>query len=241
MIKRVFFIVFAVVLLGGCASKPKFLKLDSSSGFAGDVSKAPDEKRAPDRVTITQNDKKERVRLLNSSNNADLFTLPLSLRSLDNGLPLVVNFNQQNETFNYNLREVKAFDPNIINEIKKVDNFGFLKLEYVQFTSATNIDMCLAIDESGFFTLKSCAEDLNKKKFETVYQLIPLLSDAVEIRSLVLGGGECISTFVNPNLEPWQRVGILKCELREGYGVKTPKLWAIMPEIREAKILTPID
>lgn len=242
MIKRAFLTIFALVLLSGCVSKPKILQLDSSGGFAGDISKAPDEKRAPDRIKALLGDKKELVRLRNSSNNAvDAFTLPLSLRSLDTGLPLVVNFNQQNETFNYNLREVKAFDPNIINEIKKVDNFRFLKLEYVQFTSATNIDMCLAIDESGFFTLKSCAEDLNKKKFETVYQLIPLLSDAVEIRSLVLGGGECISTFVNPNLEPWQRVGILKCELREGYGVKTPKLWAIVPEIREAKILTPID
>ncbi|WP_086237867.1 hypothetical protein, partial [Campylobacter porcelli] len=168
-------------------------------------------------------------------------TLPLSLRSLDTGMPLVVNLGKSDETFNYNLREVKAFEPSVISDIKRVDSFAHLSLEYIQFVSANDINECLGIDESGFFTLKNCIGDLDRKKFETVFQLIPLLSDAVEIRSLVLGGKECISTFFNPNLEPWQRVGILKCELREGFGVDLPKLWAIMPEIREAAILQPLD
>ncbi|MDY6134966.1 MAG: toxin, partial [Campylobacter lanienae] len=87
----------------------------------------------------------------------------------------------------------------------------------------------------------NCIGDLDRKKFETVFQLIPLLSDAVEIRSLVLGGKECISTFFNPNLEPWQRVGILRCELREGFSVDLAKLWAIMPEIKQAAIIQPVD
>ncbi len=156
-------------------------------------------------------------------------------------MPLVVNLGKSDETFNYNLREVKAFEPTIIDEIKRVDSFAHLSLEYVQFVSANDINECLGIDESGFFTLKNCIGDLDRKKFETVFQLIPLLSDAVEIRSLVLGGKECISTFFNPNLEPWQRVGINRCELREGFSVDLAKLWAIMPEIKQAAIIQPVD
>ena len=30
-------------------------------------------------------------------------------------------------------------------------------------------------------------------------------------------------------------------ELREGFSVDLPKLWAIMPEIREAAVIQPID
>ncbi|MEE3705568.1 hypothetical protein V2I29_08325 [Campylobacter sp. CX2-8023-23] len=241
---KISLIALISIFIVSCASTPNktFLKLDGSQGFAGDISKAPDEKRAPDRAPLL-NDKAQ-TPILTSSNNQDgfdPFTLPLSLRSLDTGMPLVVNLGKSDETFNYNLREVKAFEPSVISDIKRVDSFAHLSLEYIQFVSANDINECLGIDESGFFTLKNCIGDLDRKKFETVFQLIPLLSDAVEIRSLVLGGKECISTFFNPNLEPWQRVGILKCELREGFGVDLPKLWAIMPEIREAAILQPLD
>ncbi len=242
---KISLIALISIFIVSCASTPNktFLKLDGSQGFAGDISKAPDEKRAPDRAPLL-NDKIKTPILTSSSNNQDgfdPFTLPLSLRSLDTGMPLVVNLGKSDETFNYNLREIKAFEPTIIDEIKRVDSFAHLSLEYIQFVSANDINECLGIDESGFFTLKNCIGDLDRKKFETVFQLIPLLSDAVEIRSLVLGGKECISTFFNPNLEPWQRVGILRCELREGFGVDLPKLWAIMPEIREAAVLQPLD
>lgn len=245
MIKTLSLIALISIFIVSCASTPNktFLKLDGSQGFAGDISKAPDEKRAPDKAPLL-NDKIKTPLLTSSSNNQDgfdPFTLPLSLRSLDTGMPLVVNLGKSDETFNYNLREVKAFEPSVISDIKRVDSFAHLSLEYIQFVSAKDINECLGIDESGFFMLKNCFADLNKKKFETVFQLIPLLSDAVEIRSLVLGGKECISTFFNPNLEPWQRVGILKCELREGFGIDTPRLWAIMPEIREAAVIQPID
>ncbi|MEE3745271.1 hypothetical protein [Campylobacter porcelli] len=242
---KISLIALISIFIVSCASTPNktFLKLDGSQGFAGDISKAPDKKRAPDRAPLL-NDKIKTPILTSSSNNQDgfdPFTLPLSLRSLDTGMPLVVNLGKSDETFNYNLREVKAFEPSVISDIKRVDSFAHLSLEYIQFVSANDINECLGIDESGFFTLKNCIGDLDRKKFETVFQLIPLLSDAVEIRSLVLGGKECISTFFNPNLEPWQRVGILKCELREGFGVDLPKLWAIMPEIREAAVLQPLD
>ncbi|WP_086304125.1 hypothetical protein [Campylobacter devanensis] len=233
--------IISIFIIGCSGAKPdmSFLKLDSSKGFAGDSIKAPDELRVPDREPNVNN---ENIRpLLKSSMLSDEFTPLLSLRTLDTGLSLIVNLNKSDETFNYNLREIKAFEPTIIDEIKRVDSFANLGLEYVQFVSANDINECLGIDESGFFTLKNCIGDLDRKKFETVFQLIPLLSDAVEIRSLVLGGKECISTFFNPNLEPWQRVGILRCELREGFSVDTSKLWAIMPEIKAAMVLLPVE
>ena len=251
-------ILISISILSGCSSKNidsinnsnlvtasftngngMFLKLDDSKGFAGDSIKAPDELKAPDR---NLNISSENIRpILKASMLSDEFTPPLSLRSLDTGLPLIVNLNKIDETFNWNLREVKAFNPSIINSIKSIDNFRNLKFEYIQFVSTNNINMCLAIDESGLFTLKSCSDDLNNKKFETVYQLIPMNTDAVQIRSLVLNGKECISTFENPNLEPWQRVGINRCTLDETFIADIKRLWAIMPELRAAMVLLPIE
>ena len=224
---------------GSSSNGELFLKLDDSKGFAGDSIKAPDELKAPDR---NPNISSENIRpILKASMLSDEFTPPLSLRSLDTGLPLIVNLNKSDETFNWNLREVKAFNSSIISSIKSIDNFRNLKFEYIQFVSTNNIDMCLAIDESGLFTLKSCSDDLNSKKFETVYQLIPMNTDAVQIRSLVLNGKECISTFENPNLEPWQRVGINRCTLDETFIADIKRLWAIMPEIKAAMVLLPIE
>ena len=224
---------------GSSSNGELFLKLDDSKGFAGDSIKAPDELKAPDR---NPNISSENIRpILKASMLSDEFTPPLSLRSLDTGLPLIVNLNKPDETFNWNLREVKAFNPSIISSIKSIDNFRNLKFEYIQFVSTNNINMCLAIDESGLFTLKSCSDDLNNKKFETVYQLIPMNTDAVQIRSLVLNGKECISTFENPNLEPWQRVGINRCTLDETFIADIKRLWAIMPELKAAMVLLPIE
>lgn len=223
----------------GSSNGELFLKLDDSKGFAGDSIKAPDELKAPDR---NPNISSENIRpILKASMLSDEFTPPLSLRSLDTGLPLIVNLNKSDETFNWNLREIKAFNPSIISSIKSIDNFRNLKFEYIQFVSTNNINMCLAIDESGLFTLKSCSDDLNNKKFETVYQLIPMNTDAVQIRSLVLNGKECISTFENPNLEPWQRVGINRCTLDETFIADIKRLWAIMPELKAAMVLLPIE
>lgn len=221
------------------SSNRLFLTLDDSKGFAGNKDKAPDELRAPDRDPNLMSDNQRP--LLKASMLSDEFTPPLSLRSLDTGLPLIVNLNKTDETFNWNLREVKAFNPSIISSIKSIDNFRNLKFEYIQFVSTNDINMCLAIDESGLFTLKSCSDDLNNKKFETVYQLIPMNTDAVQIRSLVLNGNECISTFENPNLEPWQRVGINRCTLDETFIADIKRLWAIMPELRAAMVLLPVE
>ena len=216
-----------------------FLVLDDSKGFAGNKDKAPNEQNAPDRDPNLTSDNQRP--LLKASMQSDEFTPPLSLRSLDTGIPIIVNLNGPNETFNWNLREVKAFNPGIIKNIQAIDDFRNLKFEYIQFVSTNDINLCLAIDESGLFTLKSCSADLDSKKFETVYQLIPMNTDAVQIRSLVLNGKECISTFDNPNLEPWQRVGINRCTLDETFIADIKRLWAIMPEIRAATVLLPLE
>ncbi|WP_086277075.1 hypothetical protein [Campylobacter vicugnae] len=63
----------------------------------------------------------------------------------------------------------------------------------------------------------------------------------LSLRSLVLNGKECISTFENPNLEPWQRVGINRCTLDETFIADIKRLWAIMPELRAAMVLLPIE
>lgn len=229
----------SMVTSNNSSSNRLFLTLDDSKGFAGNKDKSPDELRAPDRDPNLMSDNQRP--LLKASMLSDEFTPPLSLRSLDTGLPLIVNLNKTDETFNWNLREVKAFNPSIISSIKSIDNFRNLKFEYIQFVSTNDINMCLAIDESGLFTLKSCGDDLNNKKFETVYQLIPMNTDAVQIRSLVLNGNECISTFENPNLEPWQRVGINRCTLDETFIADIKRLWAIMPELRAAMVLLPVE
>lgn len=229
----------SMVTSNNSSSNRLFLTLDDSKGFAGNKDKSPDELRAPDRDPNLMSDNQRP--LLKASMLSDEFTPPLSLRSLDTGLPLIVNLNKTDETFNWNLREVKAFNPSIISSIKSIDNFRNLKFEYIQFVSTNDINMCLAIDESGLFTLKSCSDDLSSKKFETVYQLIPMNTDAVQIRSLVLNGNECISTFENPNLEPWQRVGINRCTLDETFIADIKRLWAIMPELRAAMVLLPVE
>ena len=46
--------LISIFIIGCSGAKPdmSFLKLDSSKGFAGDISKAPDENRAPDRAPL---------------------------------------------------------------------------------------------------------------------------------------------------------------------------------------------
>ncbi|WP_169763729.1 hypothetical protein [Campylobacter mucosalis] len=239
--------LFVTLSISGCSTKETELLTAKGSFLATDLSLgtssnnallAPNENKAPDRIPTPVNPVDNSPK--QPSISSDPFTLVLSLRSLDTGMPLIVNFAQRGENLNWNIREVKAFVPSIIPEIKKVDKFAYFNFEYIQFVNASNIDTCLAIQESGFFGLKNCADDLEQTKFETVFQLIPTTTDAVQIRSLVLGGNECISTFENPELYPWQLIGIDKCQLKQGFNIGLPKLWAIMPENRPAKVLTPI-
>lgn len=81
---------------GSSSNNRLFLTLDDSKGFAGDSIKAPNELKAPDR---NPNISSENIRpILKAFMLSDEFAPPLSLRSLDTGLPLIVNLNKSDET-----------------------------------------------------------------------------------------------------------------------------------------------
>lgn len=81
---------------GSSSNGESFLKLDDSKGFAGDSIKAPNELKAPDR---NPNISSENIKpILKAFMLSDEFAPPLSLRSLDTGLPLIVNLNKSDET-----------------------------------------------------------------------------------------------------------------------------------------------
>ncbi|MDD7599392.1 MAG: hypothetical protein PUJ53_01245, partial [Campylobacteraceae bacterium] len=71
---KISLIALISLFIVSCASVPSktFLMLDDSKGFAGNISKAPDENRAPDRISLLK-DEKEQTPILTSSNNQDGF------------------------------------------------------------------------------------------------------------------------------------------------------------------------
>ena len=89
--------------------------------------------------------------------------------------------------------------------------------------------------------LKSCSGDLRNMKHETVFQLIPMTTEAWQIRALVLNADECIGTFINPQIEVWQQVGLRRCALNAFSTADVRVLWAIGSEIRPARIVTPLS
>ena len=69
---------------------------------------------------------------------------------------------------NWNIKDI-VDDKNI----KARDPWQTFKLSYVQFSRPDDPDTCLAINEDGRFTDKSCQEDLKSGKLETVFSIIP--------------------------------------------------------------------
>ncbi|MFY4690798.1 cytolethal distending toxin subunit A [Campylobacter jejuni] len=139
------------------------------------------------------------------------FTPMFSIRSLETGVSLSPfrNTSEKFEDQNWILREITLSD-----ELKKKDTLADkLPFGYVQFVNPSNDDLCLAILESGFFGGKSCKQDLKDGKLETVFSIMPTTTSAVQIRSLVLGGTECIVTTRNPQLLLENRFGIEQCTL----------------------------
>lgn len=56
-------------------------------------------------------------------------------------------------------------------EIRKSNPFDSFKLGAMQFVNTEDSKLCLGIDESGFFALKSCEEDLSAKSLKPYLQL----------------------------------------------------------------------
>lgn len=160
------------------------------------------------------------------------FTPMFAIRSLETGISLSP-FRQTSkklEDQNWFLREIKLED-----DLKKKDKYAEkLPFGYVQFVNPSNDDLCLAILESGFFGGKSCKEDLKDGKLETVFSIMPTTSSAVQIRSLVEGGGECMITFYNPNVPIENRFGIQPCTLDPALFLDLNELMFLTPAIIEA-------
>ncbi|ENQ6619410.1 cytolethal distending toxin subunit A [Campylobacter lari] len=139
------------------------------------------------------------------------FTPMFAIRSLETGISLSP-FRESSaklEDQNWILREIVLSE-----ELKQKDTLADkLPFGYVQFVNPSDDDLCLAILESGFFGGKSCKQDLEDGKLETVYSIMPTTTSAVQIRSLVLGGVECMVVFNNPQVPIEQRFGIQQCTL----------------------------
>ncbi|MBZ7941898.1 cytolethal distending toxin subunit A [Campylobacter molothri] len=137
------------------------------------------------------------------------YTPMFAIRSLQTGISISV-FRETSQDLtdqNWVLREITLSDK-LKTKDTLADKFPF---GYVQFVNPNDDDICLAILESGFFGAKSCKGDLEDEKLETVFSIMPTTSSAVQIRSLVLGGVECISTFRNPQIPLETRIGIQEC------------------------------
>ena len=158
------------------------------------------------------------------------FTSPFSLRSVMLGDALAPDPDNPN----WNLKEI-ALTP----QMRKGDPFDKFNLGAVQFVNTNKPDMCLGIEESGFFGLKSCEEDLRSQKFQTLFTIIPTAIDAVQIRSFVLNKDECIAAFLNPRLPSGVGIGIKNCVVDKFSNVPVSHLILITPELREAKTINP--
>ncbi|MBZ7935056.1 MULTISPECIES: RICIN domain-containing protein [Campylobacter] len=137
------------------------------------------------------------------------YTPMFAIRSLQTGISISI-FRESSQDLtdqNWVLREITLSDK-LKAKDTLADKFPF---GYVQFVNPNDDDICLAILESGFFGVKSCKGDLEDEKLETVFSIMPTTSSAVQIRSLVLGGVECISTFRNPQIPLETRIGIQEC------------------------------
>ncbi|TKX32546.1 RICIN domain-containing protein [Campylobacter aviculae] len=164
------------------------------------------------------------------------YTPMFAIRSLQTGISISV-FRETSQDLtdqNWVLREIVLSDK-LKAKDTLADKFPF---GYVQFVNPHDDDICLAILESGFFGAKSCQGDLQDEKLETVFSIMPTTSSAVQIRSLVLGGVECISTFRNPQIPLESRIGIQECFRGTREFVEPFQLLFFTPAIVEA---TPLN
>lgn len=237
-------VLFLALFFVACGSKQVILGQDGSASFAGNSTFAPDLALAPD-VIGSSNSSSAKTPLLRS--NVTLFetsgfgagfdtidTPPISLVSLDTGMPIIVDLGGNEQSFNWILREIRHYRSDLWGDIYKQDPYRHLPFEYIQLVSTTKPDKCLSVAESGFMVLTDCLKDLQNKKYESVFQFMATTTEAVQIRSLLLGANECLGTFVNPQIEAWQRVGLRKCALGTFATASVVVLWGIAPQIRPA-------
>lgn len=161
--------------------------------------------------------------------DAEEFTTPVSIRSAFSGD--IIGFGKDR---NWVIRDIT-----LTEDMLKNDPFKDFNLGAVQFVQLGTKDTCLAIDDSGFFTRKSCNADLDSKKYETIYTIIPTTTPAVQIRSFVLNKDECMTVFNNPQLPKGRGIGIRPCDVDSLFSIDLDNLFLINPPIRDAVLINP--
>lgn len=133
------------------------------------------------------------------------FTPQFSIRSLYSG-DILISKKSSMPTPNWKIRSV------VIPDLAKNDIIETVfKLGYVQFYHPNDDNRCIGIDEAGFFTDRNCKQDIDSKKYETIFSIMPTNTGAVQIRSMVLNKNECVSIFHNPQIPRGRDFGINPC------------------------------
>lgn len=100
-----------------------------------------------------------------------------------------------------------------------------------------DVKMCLSIAPSGFLALKDCKKDYESGEFETIFQIIPTDTAAVQLRSMVLKKNECLGIFTNPNVPIVDRVGLVDCILEDIFSVEPARLFTFTPLLLGARVI----
>lgn len=153
------------------------------------------------------------------------FTPQFSIRSIYSG-DILESRKTSKPTKNWKIRSVD------LKDLKQSDwlEQRFM-LGYVQFYHPDDENICIGIDETGFFVDKDCKKDIEEKKWETIFSIMPTNTGAVQIRSLVLNKNECISVFHNPQLPRGRDFGINPCDLRALVLIDLKRLLVIAPPL----------
>lgn len=223
-----FFVLGILGVMGGCASADS-----NHNANIQDVSK----------------DAKDTRILLSSGTNGGDNANNVSSISQEKGENITDSFQIRNTATGLAInlqRDLKQFNTQnwLINElgedskIKAKDKFAQrFSYGYVQFASLLNPQMCLSIAPSGFMALKDCVSDYESGEFESIFQLIPTTSGAIQIRSLLLGTNECLGAYDNPNVDIHDRIGLVRCVLEYYVAIPSKQLFSFSPPLGQANVI----
>ncbi|KEA45883.1 toxin [Campylobacter mucosalis] len=167
-------------------------------------------------------------------NAAENITDTFQIRNAKTGFP--INTKRESKIFNY--QNWYLNDLGIDEKIKKIDKFAdAFPFGYVQFKVVINPQMCLSVAPSGFLVLKDCKKDYDSSEFETIFQIIPTTTSAVQIRSLLLGTNECLGIFTNPQVFVLDRVGLVECLLDHDFTIEPARLFTLTPPVGGAMVI----
>ncbi|MGP1560990.1 MAG: toxin [Helicobacteraceae bacterium] len=156
------------------------------------------------------------------------------IRNLSTGIP--INIERGKQQFDY--QNWFLNDLGLDKRVKAKDRFAnkFL-FGYVQMRVVAEPTKCLAILPSGFLGLKNCKQDYESGEFETIFQLMPTTTGAVQIRSLVLKTDECLGIFTNPSVSILDSVGLVGCVMDDFFTVETARLFVFTPSLSGASVV----